>query len=119
MHNTGSVDSVTTAVFMAGDKRYACHHSSFHFHGVRMNFGQNSGHNLDQLQESVSRVREDENKIAGILIERSQLQEGEIRKLFRAGETKPPAFAVSKGVVDEIREFRIPAKNQLISFNFQ
>ena len=33
-HNVGNVDSIGNAIFVAGDDRYACAHSSFMFHGV-------------------------------------------------------------------------------------
>ena len=33
-HNVGNVDSIGNAVFLAGEKRYACNHSTFMFHGV-------------------------------------------------------------------------------------
>ena len=35
-HNVGNVDSIGNAVFLAGDERYACPHSTFMFHGVGM-----------------------------------------------------------------------------------
>jgi len=34
MHNTGSIDSIATVIFLAADKRYAALHSTFLFHGV-------------------------------------------------------------------------------------
>lgn len=33
-HNVGNVDSIGNAVFLAGEERYACFHSTFMFHGV-------------------------------------------------------------------------------------
>src|SRR6266702_4262635 len=35
-HNVGNVDSIGNAIFLAGDERYACPHSTFMFHGVGM-----------------------------------------------------------------------------------
>src|SRR5262245_7966490 len=34
MHNMGNVDSIGNAIFLAGERRYACTHSTFMFHGV-------------------------------------------------------------------------------------
>jgi ATP-dependent Clp protease protease subunit len=34
MHNTGNVDSIGNAIFLAANTRYACQHSTFMFHGV-------------------------------------------------------------------------------------
>jgi ATP-dependent protease ClpP protease subunit len=33
-HNVGNVDSIGDVVFLAGETRYACAHSTFMFHGV-------------------------------------------------------------------------------------
>ena len=33
-HNVGNVDSIGNAIFLAGEERYACQHSTFMFHGV-------------------------------------------------------------------------------------
>ena len=33
-HNAGSVNSIGNAIFLAGERRYACPHSTFMFHGV-------------------------------------------------------------------------------------
>ena len=39
-HNVGNVDSIGNAIFLAGQIRYACPHSTFMFHGVAFNFPQ-------------------------------------------------------------------------------
>src|SRR3989442_4188200 len=33
-HNTGSADSISTVVFLAGEERYATNHATFMMHGV-------------------------------------------------------------------------------------
>jgi ATP-dependent protease ClpP protease subunit len=33
-HNVGNVDSIGNSIFLAGQKRYACPHSTFTFHSV-------------------------------------------------------------------------------------
>lgn len=117
MHNTGSIDSIATAVFLSGDERYACPHSTFLFHGVNMNVAQGASLSLSVLREAISSVEQDENKIAKILTARSTLNEEEVRKLFREGESKPPVFAESKGIIHAIRDLAIPKDARLISLN--
>ncbi len=119
MHNTGSTDSIATAVFLSGDERYACPHSTFLFHGVNMNVEQGASLSLTTLREVMSSVEQDENKIARILTDRSSLSEDEVRRLFREGESKPPVFAESKGIVHAIRDLAIPKDAMLISLNMQ
>jgi len=52
--------------------------------------------NYTQLQEHVSMLKQDENKIAGIIAARTKLTEGEIRQLFHQGESKDLTFAIEK-----------------------
>lgn len=108
MHNTGSIDSIATVIFLAGQKRYAATHSTFLFHGVQCNFGQGSSLNAAQLQERTSNLQQDENKMAGILTGCSKLTDGEVRELFRQGESKDLAFAIDKGIIHEIRDPKVP-----------
>lgn len=119
MHNIGSIDSIANVIFLAGDERYAVKSSSFHFHGVAAGFKADVGLNLSQLSERVSSLTEDENKIARIITERANLTDDELRQLFRVGESKDPAFALSKGVIQEIREANIPSGEPFITVNFQ
>ncbi len=51
-HNVGNVDSIGTALFLAGAKRYACPHSTFMFHGVGFNVPQGA-----RLEEKFLRER--------------------------------------------------------------
>lgn len=119
MHNVGSIDSIATAVFVAGDIRFACNHSTFLFHGISMSVNGPTGLTLSQLRESISSLEQDENKIVQILTSRTELSESEIRELFRVGESKPPIFAESKGIIDGVRDLDIPRNGKLISLNIQ
>lgn len=119
MHNMGSVDSIATAIFMAGDERYASPHSTFLFHGVAMNIAGNSALHLAQMKELISRLEQDENKIVKVLTDRSQLTEIEVRQLFAVGESKSPEFAQERGIVHGICNLVIPKDAKVISFNMQ
>lgn len=119
MHNTGSVNSIATAIFMAADQRYACSHSRFLFHGVATGFSQPVSLGSSQLRELLSGLEEDEARIQELLVERSNLSIGEVSGLFRQGETKNPTFALEKGVIHDIRDFSIPAGSKIVSANFQ
>jgi ATP-dependent protease ClpP protease subunit len=117
MHNTGSVDSIGTVIFLAGTKRYAAQHSTFLFHGVQTIFPANSQVSHGHLAERLNRLRQDENKIAGIVADRSKLSASEIRKLFHQGETKDIAFAIKKGIIHEARDVNIPKDAPFITVN--
>jgi ATP-dependent Clp protease protease subunit len=119
MHNTGSVDSIATVIFLAGEERYAVPHSTFLFHGIHYTFSQPGSLTINQLKEKVSSLEEDQNRMAGIVTERTQLTDDEIRELFSQGEAKDPIFAKSKGIIHSIRNLSIPPNALMTSFNLQ
>lgn len=115
MHNIGSIDSAANVVFMAGDKRYAVAHTSFLFHGVTYQFP--GPVNKNQISEGLSIVSSAQDKIAGILAERSSLSLAEVNALFVEGESKAASFAKSKGIISELRQVEVPANAPLYTIN--
>lgn len=119
MHNTGSVDSIATVIFLAGEERCAVPHSTFLFHGIQYTFTQPGSLTINKLKEIVSGLEKDQNRMAGIVTERTQLTDAEIRELFSQGEAKDPQFAKSKGIIHSVRNLSIPPNALMISFNLQ
>jgi ATP-dependent Clp protease protease subunit len=117
MHNTGSIDSIATVIFMAGTKRYASKHSTFLFHGIASQFPAAASVDRSKLQELLSGLIQGENKLAGIIAGNTKLSEEEIRGLFLQGESKDLTFAMDKGVIQEIRDASIPKNAQIVSLN--
>ena len=115
MHNTGSIDSIANAVFLAGKKRYAVPVSAFLLHGITWTFQQGSALSYSQMQETVSRFDAAERLTAKIIGERTQLTEEEVRALFQQGESKSPDFALEKGMIHEIREVDIQPGAPILS----
>jgi len=106
-HNIGSIDSIATAVFLAGEKRYATPNSVFLFHGVMWGFAQGANLTYSQMKEQLSRFDAAEKLFAGIIVERTCFEASAVRKLFRQGQSKDPIFAKSKGVVHEVCEVSV------------
>jgi ATP-dependent Clp protease protease subunit len=119
MHNIGSIDSIATVIFLAGDKRLAAAHSTFLFHGIQTNFAEKTSLNMSKYKELMSRLVQDERKISGIVAERSKLTEAELRNLFLQGESKDLAFALEKGIIQEVANPSIPPNATIISLNLQ
>jgi len=92
-HNTGSIDSMATVIFLAGSKRFAAKHSAFLFHGVAWNFAPGVPVSFTRPQEVVSRFKGEEARMAGIIAERTKRTEEEIRSLLAQGESKDVTFA--------------------------
>lgn len=120
MHNTGSIDSIATVIFLAADERYACSHSRFLFHGVATGeMPQGTRLNRFQTREFLSGLEQDEGRIKELIVERSKITESEMVQLFQQGETKNPAFALEKGIIHDVRDLSLPFGAQVVTANFQ
>lgn len=118
-HNVGNVDSIGNAVFLAGETRYACPHSTFMFHGVGFDIKAQMRLEEKLLRERLDGVMSDQKRIGSIIAERTKMQEATIRDLFREGQTKDAAFAAGCGIVQDIRDIKIPPGSSVISLVFQ
>jgi len=119
-HNVGNVDSIGNAIFLAGEERYACKHSTFMFHGVGFNMA-NQTVRLEEknIREMLDNIVSNHSRIGTILEERTQLDKAIIPELFREAQTKDAAFAVGCGIVHEVRDINIPTGSTVISLVFQ
>jgi ATP-dependent protease ClpP protease subunit len=114
----GNVDSIGNAVFLAGEARYACPHSTFMFHGVGFDA---PGARLEEkfLRERLDGITADQKRIGSILEEHSKLAKEEIASLFLEATTKDAAYAAGVGIVDEVRDVNIPPGSPVMSLVFQ
>ena len=117
MRNTGSIDLIANVIFLSANTRLTSVHSSFLFHGVNWNFAANTSLNKGQLTETLSSIDASEAKICGIITERTKLTSTEVHALFSQGECKDPTFALSKGIVSEIKNPLISKDVPILSFN--
>ena len=117
-HNVGNVDSIGNAVFLAGAERFACPHSTFMFHGVRIDV-QNTRLEDRNLSEILDSVANDHARIGKILQERAKFTHDEAIDLFRKARTKDAAFALDKGIIQAISDIRIPTGSPVLSLVFQ
>src|SRR4029077_20773237 len=93
-HNVGNVDSIGNVIFLAGQERFACLHSTFMFHGVGMDIPGAARFEQKNLQEVLDSVLRDQERMGNILRERSNLNAGEVSDLFREARTKDSASMV-------------------------
>lgn len=119
IHNVGSVNSIGNVIFLAGERRYACPHSTFMFHGV--GFESPAGLRLEEkfLREKLGEVGVEHNRMGALMAERTKLTKETIEGLFREAQTKDATFAAGNGIVHEIRDFEIPAGSTVVSLVFQ
>jgi ATP-dependent protease ClpP protease subunit len=118
-HNVGNVDSIGNAVFLAGEERFACPHSTFMFHGVGFDIHQ--GQRLDEkgARERLDSILQDQTRIGSIIRERTKIDEGQVGELFREARTKDASYAKDVGIVHDIRDAKIPPGSPIISLVFQ
>ena len=116
MHNIGSIDSSAIVVFMAGTKRYAVAHTSFHFHGVGWGISEGT-YSLDKIEEFKSGIESAEEKTANIVAEHTSLSVSEIKDFYKQGQSKSASFAKSKGVVSALKDVELPADTPILTVN--
>ena len=118
VHNIGNVDSIGNAVFLAANTRYACPHSTFMFHGVGFEKPA-SRYEQKELQAMLDAISADQKRIGRIISGRTKITQEETKGLFMEAQTKTAEFARERGIVDDIREFKLPSGAPVISFVFQ
>ena len=118
-HNVGNVDSIGNAIFLAGSKRYACPHSTFMFHGVGCPTQPNQVLEAKFLRERLDGITADQKRIGSVIAERTTIGEQDVANLFLEAQTKDAAFALSNGIVNDVREVNITAGCPVIPLVFQ
>jgi ATP-dependent protease ClpP protease subunit len=118
-HNVGNVDSIGNAIFLAGQKRYATPHSTFMFHGVGIDL--NGQVRLEEkfLKERLDSIEADQRRIGTIITERTQITADSVSELFLEAKTKDATFAISNGIIHEIKDVQIPPGGPLYQLVFQ
>jgi ATP-dependent protease ClpP protease subunit len=114
-HNIGQTDSIANVIFAAGGTRYATHNSSFLFHGVSMSYEKQSfiESQLEEQYKSVKRLREN---IAAAFATYTGLSIADAEVLMVSGATiLTAAEALSKSIINEVRNAAIPPGSQIVS----
>lgn len=120
MYNTGGVDSIGNAIFLAGDERYAGKGTTFMFHGVGFDVGPGTSVRFEEkiLQERLDSIRADNKKIAGIISSRTSIKTKEAADLFVQQATKDTAYAHKYGIIDAVKDFSVPKGVQVFQMVF-
>lgn len=118
-HNVGNVDSIGNAIFLAGDERYACPHSTFMFHGVSAHPGEGAMLDRRALEERSEAVLADEKRIGSIIKERTNLTDSDVEGLFEHAHTKDAAYAAGAGIVHEIKDIAFTPGVPILSLVFE
>jgi ATP-dependent protease ClpP protease subunit len=117
MHNIGIVDSIANVVFLAGSERYAVANSSFLFHGVAHGIA-NANLGEKDLNELLVSLRRDQQLIGEIIAKNSKLQLEKVKSMFLEAKTLTPEEAKAQGMIQDIKDVKIPVGANVTSFVF-
>jgi len=112
MHNTGTVASIATTLFVAGQRRICAPQSIFMMHPVTVGGG-NAGMASTPLKAALDSALRDEARTDSILRERTSLPKRLLtirrsRDIYLTAEE-----ALNYGLVHEIADFTLPPGNQI------
>jgi len=118
-HNVANIDSIGNAVFLAGEPRFSCAHSTFMFHGVTWGTGGATSLPENTLREYLQNVQADQDRISAIIDKHTGLTVDQVKQFFREAATKDATYAVEAGLVDAIKDVEIPSGATTIAHVFQ
>jgi ATP-dependent Clp protease, protease subunit len=118
-HNVGNVDSIGNAIFLAGDDRFACPHSTFMFHGISFNHPNAFIVDRRYAKQMLDGILADQKRIASIIVERTNINAIQAANLFKEAGTKDATYASSMGIVTDVRNVNIPTGSPIFSLVFQ
>jgi ATP-dependent protease ClpP protease subunit len=117
-HNAGNVDSIGTVVFLAGEERFACPHSTFMLHGVALSTQSPASFFERNLAEKLASVQADQARIKGVYTERASITAEQAETYFLSETTLNASEAVNRGLVHEVRQISIPAGSPVLQLVF-
>jgi len=111
IYNTGSVSSIAVSVFLAAAERYCSRHAMFMIHPTTMGGSEMTAR---RLQSTLDAALADDDRTDDILRQRSSIPP-EVLIARRHSEVYiPPSKAVEFGLVQAVREFSLPAGQQIV-----
>lgn len=116
-HNVGNVDSIGAAIFLAGEERRACQHSTFMFHGVAFD-GTGVSFNARSTKERLESLLADEARTGSIVTERSGLTLDQIHKFYEEARTMTASDAKDAGIVHSVCDVAIPPGTPIVPLVF-
>ena len=112
IYNTGSVSSIAVAVFLAAAERHASRHAMFMIHPTTMS--STDGLTARRLQSTLDAALADDERTDDILRERSSIPAAVLAARRHSEIHISPTEAVAFGLVESVREFLLPKRQQII-----
>jgi ATP-dependent Clp protease protease subunit len=106
-HNMGHIASAGVVVYLAGQERLTCPHSTFLLHGVTRSVAEGD-FEAAWFRESLDDILATEAKTNAILSDRTRLTQKQLERFRESEETKGPEEAVKCGIAHRIADIDIP-----------
>lgn len=117
-HNISGVNSIGNVIFLAGETRYATANSTFMFHGVGVDVKSPIRIEEQYARERLDSILSDQLRMGKIITGRSSIGDHDVANLFRTQTTVSATWAKDHGIIEDIRDFKIPPGSPVVSFVF-
>lgn len=117
-YNVGSVNSIGNVIFLAGEERYAAPTSSFMFHGVGFDI-QNQRFEEKDVRERLESLKNDQKLISDVIADRTNIDAEETHKLFLEAAFLRADDAITKGIIHDVTDIKVPNGAPFVQFVFK
>lgn len=111
IHNTGTVASIATAVYVAADTKYCSQHGMFMIHPTE--FQPQANMRAEQLQSFLDAALADDQRTEDILRERASIPDALLTERRFKEVHITPEQALEFGLADAVRNFALPDGNEI------
>jgi ATP-dependent protease ClpP protease subunit len=118
--NMGQIASAGNILFLAGEERFACDHSYFHFHNLNWFYDKPQTLHRIQMQDHTQIIDIERQLYLEIVKERTKLSQAEIEtiKFLDQPMVKDTSFALEKGIIQKIGMPKLEAGTPFFNLDY-
>ncbi|UPJ30299.1 ATP-dependent Clp protease proteolytic subunit [Bradyrhizobium sp. CW1] len=118
--NMGQIASAGNILFLAGEERFCCEHSYFHFHNLSWFYDKPVNLHRIQMQDHVQIVDMERELYLRIFKERTKFTDTEIEaiKFLEHPMVKDASFALEHGIIQKIGMPDLPAGTPIFNVDY-
>lgn len=118
--NMGQIASAGNILFLAGEERYCCEQSYFHFHNLSWFYDKPVNLHRIQMQDHVQIVDMERELYLRIFKERTKLTDAQIEsiKFLEHPMVKDASFALQHGIIQQIGMPKLPAGTPILNVDY-
>jgi ATP-dependent protease ClpP protease subunit len=118
--NMGQIASAGNILFLAGEERYCCEHSYFHFHNINWFYDKPQTIHRIQMQDHVQIVDMERELYLRIFKERTKFSDTEIEaiKFLDHPMVKDASFALQHGIIQKVGMPKLPVGIPILNVDY-